>query len=218
MAVDIRHNNQAEYWRDVSFHARVKYETSDRPADVESIAYVRQNAWGKQKTSNMDAVATGLLSLPYAHTKEVVEEFQRSQTIPEGPPKLVADLPIGSIVYIPNGRNGTLVRLVSEVKSGILPLAIARRERTCGHSFTRASADCIECGNSVISVDDDLRESLGNGYILEPFYTLYRECDPVAKVSLENVDLRVYAGANSTGKKILHWRRVETPRVFDDDI
>ncbi len=209
MSVSIRFHT--EFHNDFdNLHGRIYYvpTTEEQEADLTSIAYVRQNAWKKEVSQRSPAIV-GLLSLPYAHTKRDVEEYRRTSTIRESQAKLVADLPTGSLVFIPDGRDGSLVRLVSEVKTGILPLKLVRRERTCGHSYTEASSTCEACGNSVVCVGD-MEDPLGQGYILEPFYSLYRECDIVGRIKIPPTwDLRTLASQNVAGKKTLFWKRVE---------
>ena len=217
MAVEIRFN--ANFMTE---NRRVEYHPSDiQHADVISTAYIRQNPWKKQDRKT-DCINTGLLSLPHAHDITCVEGFRLDGTIPEGPPRQVADLPLGTIAYIPNGRNGVLVRITSEVKAGIFPsLCIVRQARNCGHTYTRASEECQECSISVISVENyPSMEALGQGHLIEPFYTLYRECEPVAFVKIPTGDLRHFAGMNAVGKTTNFWRRVELPLVdyYEDAI
>lgn len=211
-----RHQQFSEFCNQNHFYTyNVVYKPSDEPADLESIAHVKQNAWKKEDRSDLCGVF-GLLTLPHAHTKSAVDEFNRSGMIPEGFAKRVADLPTGSIVYIPQGkkrRKGILVRLVSDVKAGILLQNIVRKARTCEHSYTEHSKVCQECSDSVeIVTATDIFQYLREGYIIEPYFSLYRECDYVADVHIEEGNLNSFAAINSSQKKTLYWKRVEVPR------
>ena len=216
MEVESRSEQFNQFLTENNFYRyNVVYKPSDEPADLESIAHVRQNAWKKEEEPKACGIF-GLLALPYAHTKSAVDEFNRSGRIPEGCPKQVASLPLGSIVYVPEGnesRKGILVRLVSEVKAGILPQIIVRKARTCQHSYTEATKVCEQCSESVKTVTcTDIFPYLRQGYILEPYYSLYRDCDYIADVLIEEGNLNSFAAVNSSQKKTLYWKRFEVPR------
>ncbi len=217
MAVPIRFDNT--FFQE---NRRVEYHPTDiQHADITSTAYVRQNPWRAQ-TKKWECLQTGILSIPHAHDKMAVDRFREDGTVPEGQARQMAEFPLGTVVYVPDGRGGVLVRIVSEVKAGILPaLCIVREARECDHTFTSATQACGACSNSVISVSDSpLREALDQGYLIEPFYSLYRECEPVAYCKIPTQDLRHFAGSNSVGKTTTHWCRVERPLVdyYEDAI
>ncbi len=215
MAVEVRHNSTF-----VTDNFRVHYSPSNEPADVESHCYIRQNPW-KKGDAQLYPLSSGLLSLPYAHTKSAVEEFNANGTIPEGFPKKIAALPIGTNVYTPDGHYGNIIKIVSEVKAGILPfLKVVRKPRNCSHTYTEPTYTCQACADSVVYVGGggNTDEFLGKGYLIEPYYTLYRECDPVATLKIEyEEDLRKYAGCNSFGMKKLYWKRNEQSLEDYDD-
>lgn len=216
MEVETRSQQHSDFCRQNNFYRyNVVYRPSDEPADLESIAHVRQDAWRKEDKPDACGIF-GLLALPYAHTKSAVDAFNRSGTIPKGPAKQVAKYPIGSIVYVPQGkrgRRGILVRLVSEVKAGILPQVIVRNARTCQHSYTEATKVCKQCSDSVVTVScTDVFRYLREGYIIEPYFSLYRDCDYVADIHIPEGNLNTFAARNSTQKKTLYWKRTEEPK------
>ena len=195
------------------------YTPSDVPTDVQSIGYVRQNPWRCLTDDGYENVRISKkIHIPWSHTKNGVEEFRAD------PEKFITEsrgakyiqrclaFPIGSTVLIPNGRQGILVRIVSEVKAGIIDtLYVTRVERVCHHTITN-SGECLACHNSVSGVykySDSLglQENLKDGYIIEPFYSLYLDVEILGDADYNGKDGRKMAGMESVGNMEQYWSR-----------
>ena len=212
----------------------VYYIPTNNQTDKQSVAHIRQNPWEKLLENKLNI--QGVIHIPHCHTKDAVERFQQDQHIEGDDAKAIANLPIGSMVFIPDGsvKGGVLTTIQSEVRAGIIDhLCIARKERNCGHLFTMGSRECMECKESVVEVFETtnqnewwgggvnantstkLREHLAAGRIIEPFYSLYRVCTANNDlVNLKDYDMRSYATCSSFAKKNIYWERVVEQRVI----
>jgi len=192
------------------------YVPSTDSSNIESSVYVRQNAWKKIEDILETIEQSKKIHLPHAHTKGDIELYNESKKINHMFAKNIANLPIGTIVLIPNKKNGLLVRLTSEVKSGILDnLCITVKSKVCGHEYTRSTNDCKNCSDAIESIFNPLEVNriqsfLKKGNSIEPFFTLYRDCDIIGKADYNGIDGRSLAGMDSVGNWSRYWKLKET--------
>jgi len=196
------------------------YKPSDTVTDVQTVAYVRQNC----HQVNADIVGgvkrSGVIHVPYAHTKQDVIDYKQdkdtfmkwcngSQFI-----NVATELPDGSLVLIPDGKKGLIVRLKSGVKTGyVKSFAVASNPRECGHPYNLGGQRCKGCYDSIKEVFDpsDVKKMsthLLNGCLIEPFEALYREVEVVGDADYNGVNGSSLAGPNSAGKWSRYWALV----------
>lgn len=188
------------------------YVPSDVITLILTIAYIRQNCY-KKNDEPLDSVLRGnTIHVPWAHTKEDIIEYEQD---PEAflsrkkYAKTCVDLPTGSIVLIPNGKKGLIVRLTSGVKTGVMnSLCTAVSHRDCGHPLVRGGHRCHECNESIQEVfnPSDVQKisaHLKNGHVIEPFWSLYRDVEVIGDADYSGIDGRSVAGPDSAG----NWRR-----------
>jgi hypothetical protein len=183
----------------------------------QTVGYCRQNSWTKMYDP-LDAVKVSKkIHIPWVHTKGDVDEYlaDPANYANNGPGSqfvnIIMNFPTDSLVLIPNGKHGLIVRIKSGVKAGIVEsLAIACSTRTCGHSNVNGGHKCVECDNSVkevISSENtrDIVKHLKSRHILEPFWGLYRDVEVVAHADYNGTDGRSLAGPNSAGNWTHNW-------------
>jgi hypothetical protein len=182
-----------------------------------TIAYIRQNCNKKNDDPLGSVQRTNAIHVPWAHTEQDTIEYQQDpQAFLEKTKyaRICVELPIGSLILIPSGKKGLIVRLTSDVKSGIMnSYCTAVTPRTCGHKYVCGKHRCAQCGDSVQEVFDPsdaqkLSEHLKKGHLIEPFYSLYRDIEIVGEADYNGVDGRSMAGLDSAGK----WQRYWAPR------
>ena len=191
------------------------YQPSITESDIESIAYVRQNPWKKVKGDFLEYVQhSKILHLPHAHSKADVILYDTTRTISQPPAKRLAELPIGSVILVPNGTKGLLVRLTSDVQRGALDhMCVASNPKTCGHHHSHSTKDCVQCSNAIDSIfspadTKELQSQLRQGHIIEPFWTLYRTCAIVGKADYNGTNGSSIAGMDSVGTWKRYWKLV----------
>jgi len=190
--------------------------------DMKSVAYIRQNPWSKMEDDyKMNSVRLHRkFHIPWVHTKETVAKYLENPGgfQPElngdihGYAKICIGLAVGSLVLIPNGKIGLIVRITSDVKAGVIDsLCIACSPRTCGHSNVHGSHSCPTCSTSVQEVfsssnTQKIIKYLKNGCNIEAFWSLYREVEIVAHANYDGTDARKIAGMASVSKSIRYWK------------
>lgn len=198
------------------------YIPSATPTDISSNAYIRQNPWKKIDNVINSVRRSNKIHIPFAHNKDAAEAFKNSPAsvltaIPEdhhAQVDLCLNLPIGTIVVVPNGSKGILVRIQSAIKAGIQDtLCIAHSSRSCGHTHIRSGGFCTPCHDSVVEVFDyadtaSLQKHLRVGHSFEPFYTLFFDVEILGDVDYNGVDGRSIAGMSSVGRRTLYWKLV----------
>ena len=196
-----------------------RYVPSDTPTDIKTSAYIRQNCFKKNRDLFSPVRKSKTIHCPWAHTKNDLDEYT------ENPNKFLtkkskgssyvqvfASLQIGSPVLIPNGNNGLIVQITSDIKKDIMPsLLIAVKARTCGHTFVSGKHRCDECDESIQEVFDSsdaqkLSTYQRNGCLIEPFWSLYRDIEVIGEADYNGVDGRSMAGQNSAGKRAHYWK------------
>jgi len=194
-----------------------RYIPSDVQTDMQTIAYVRQNCNKKNKDPLDTVLRANTIHIPWGHVKQDIIDYEQdpqafcSSNIYAN---TCISLPIGSIVLIPDGKKGLIVRLTSDVKSGVMrSLCTAVTPRNCGHPVVRGRHRCIECHNSVQENfnPSDLQKisaHLNNGCNIEPFWSLYRDVEIIGDADYNGVDGRSMAGLDSVGKWSRYWRLV----------
>jgi len=192
------------------------YEPSNVETNMKSMAYIRQNPWGKCPRGVDLAIAHEKIHIPWAHYHNIRTQYHQNGEldIESAGGKRIANvainMPINSVVYIPgiDGSDGALVRLTSNVKDGFLSAPyIFRTARTCGHEYT--NNHCEICRNAIIRVDNQINNSLQLGHIIEPFSTLYRDVELIGRVKIpSNFDKMTGARRDSAGKEEQYWVRV----------
>lgn len=186
--------------------------THDSDFTIESVAYVRQNPYAKMKDILGAVEKSKKVHIPWAHSYGDVELFRNEHDIRnERYAKKVVGLPVDSLVLIPDGKKGLLVRLTSETKTGVIEdLCVASREKTCEHKGMPIRSGCNGCRDAICSVfcSDDLeslQKWLREGCTITPFWSLYRECELVGTASWEDTDGRSVAGPDSFGNWKHKW-------------
>jgi hypothetical protein len=196
------------------------YIPSETPSDITSTAYIRQNPWEKIYDILESVKVSNKLHIPYAHHRDTVHAFQTERTtflrsIPEkhrSPVDTFTKLPIGTIVLVPNGVKGLLVKLKSEIKGGILDsLCLVCSPRTCGHIYVHHGGLCHPCHDSVRDVPDSryavkLRAHLAAGYLIEPFYSLYFDVEVLGHVDYNGTNGSKIAQPASMAQKVNYWK------------
>lgn len=191
-----------------------RYIPSETPADIQSVAYVRQNPW-KKCPNRAFLLPNNKLHIPWAHDYEKVQHYRVTGELTERWAKFVAELPIDSIVYVPNENWGNLVRIKSETKTGVLRnMYIVRNSKTCQHTYIDGT--CETCRASIVEVTNGSPlPYIEKGHIIEPFWSVYRDIEIVGSVPYgtvaENVTVRKsdLARVDSAGRKLQHWRLQE---------
>lgn len=191
-----------------------KYTPSDVQTDTQTSAYIRQNC-NKKNKDPLDTVLRGnSIHVPHAHVKQDTIDYEQD---PEGflsrtkYAKTCVELPIGSLILIPDGKRGLIVRLTSGVKSGVMSsLCTAVTPRNCGHSVVRGGHRCSECHDSVQENfnPSDLQKisaHLKSGHLIEPFWSLYRDVEIIGEADYNGIDGRSMAGPDSAGKWSRYW-------------
>ncbi len=182
--------------------------THSDDCDLQSVAYVRQNSHTKMKDILGSVQKSNKIHIPYAHTKGDVELFTEEHDIRNTLfAKKVVKLPIGSVVLVPGRKKGLLVRITSETKTGVLDhLCVASSVKTCEHQGKPIRSGCTDCSNAVRSVfctDDTatLQKCLREGCTIEPFWSLYRDCEVLGVGEYPDTDGHSVASMNSFGMK-----------------
>jgi hypothetical protein len=133
------------------------YNSSNTETAMKTDAYIRQNPWGKVDNVFDSLLQSKRLHAPWAHTKAAVDQMALDgNLIGHGTGtqyiNVFKNLAIGSLVLVPNGAYGRIVRVKSAIKSGIIEtLCIACHPRTCDHNHITA---CDVCRNSIVEVFD----------------------------------------------------------------
>jgi len=118
---------------------------------------------------------------------------------------------MGTLVLIPDGNKGLLVRITSPVRAGIMDeFCVATRPRDCGHSYLHHGKECEACHNSVKAIfetarPDKLVSHLREGGLVEPFYALWFSVEIVGDVDYNGVDGNSIAGRQSVGTWVRNW-------------
>lgn len=200
--------------------------SSTTPTLIKTIAYVRQNAWGKASVwaKNYTVLTSKKLTAPYGHTRSQYKQFRKNRYIEHHSTREFDAMSIGSYVYLPpeergGGNTAYILLLTSATIAGKHPdLVIVTRPRTCGHKHTRPSHEeahdsCMACGESVVAVvnkneTEALETYRSQGCLIESFYTLYREIEVVGQFDVSGLDKRSFASHPAFGKHSKHWKEV----------
>jgi hypothetical protein len=190
------------------------YIPSDTPTETKTVGYMRQNCNRKNKDPCGSVLRGKTAHIPWVHTKHDIEEYEQDPTFLQRTKyaNIGAEFPVGSLVLIPDGKGGLIVRLTSEVKSGVMgSLCSAVSPRSCGHSLVRGKHRCVDCGQSVQEVFDPsdsqkVTAHLMKGHLIEPFWSIYREVEIVGEADYNGVDGRSMAGIDSAGKWTHFWK------------
>ena len=196
------------------------YVPSETPTEITSIAFVRQNPW-TEIYDVLDCVRKSCcLQIPFTHVKETVDAFESDRTtflttVPEKHRWKVSScmrFALGSIVIVPNGNRGILVRIRSEVKAGILDsLYIACSARGCSHKRLSHGTFCESCHESVWYIGDSadiptFKSKLRKGLLIEPFYTLFYNVEIIGDADYSSIDGRSVVGPCSVGERTRYWK------------
>jgi hypothetical protein len=193
---------------------------SDTPTDIQTTAYIRQNCNKKNDDVIGPVRISKKLHVPYAHTKQDIIDYSNNHNdyVNTNPGrryiKIASELPNGSIILIPDGKKGLIVRMTSIVKSGIIEsLCVASSPRTCGHPVIRDRHHCVTCADSIEEIfnPSDLQKisaHLKSGHLIEPFWSLYRDVEVIGEADYNGIDGRSFAGPDSAGKWSRYWRQV----------
>jgi hypothetical protein len=188
-------------------------------SDLTSTLYVRQNPWKKSENVFEGVWLTRSLHVPHAHSRSAcIAYLENPQEFCEQASRyarLVMDAPEWTIVLVPNGGAGLLVRIRSEVSCGHLSNIVIATQmgiRTCGHQFAECGGSCEACDYSILEVLHSnntraLQSYLSQGHHIEPFYTLYRKVQILGRAAYHNEDGRRFAGPASAGTQNLFWKR-----------
>ncbi len=182
-----------------------RYAPSETPTDIQSVAYIRQNPW-KKCPNGVLLLRNNKLHLPWAHDYNAVRRFQENGEVVERWSKVVAELPVNCVAYIPGEYWGCLVRIKSEVKAGLVPnVYVVRDAKTCQHPYIIGACDV--CKGSILEVTNgDPLPHLEKGHILEPFWSLYREIEVMGNVQYNRtVKKGDLARVDSAGLKHQYW-------------
>ena len=190
------------------------YIPSDTPTETKTVGYMRQNCNRKNKDPCGSVLRGKTAHIPWVHTKHDIEEYEQDPTFLQRTKyaNIGAEFPVGSLVLIPDGKGGLIVRLTSEVKSGVMDsLCSAVSPRSCGHPLVRGKHRCVDCGQSVQEVFDPsdsqkVTAHLMKGNLIEPFWSLYRDVEIVGEADYNGVDGRSMAGIDSAGKWTHFWK------------
>jgi hypothetical protein len=190
------------------------YVPSDTPTETKTVGYMRQNCNRKNNDPCGSVLRGKTAHIPWVHTKHDIEEYEQDPTFLQRTKyaNIGAEFPVGSLVLIPDGKRGLIVRLSSEVKSGVMgSLCSAVSPRSCGHPLVRGKHRCVDCGQSVQEVFDPsdsqkLAAHLMKGHLIEPFWSLYRDVEIVGEANYDGVDGRSMAGIDSAGKWTHFWK------------
>jgi len=163
---------------------------SSDPTILKSVGCIYQNAWNKT-TSILDIIRkTNKIFIPYIHTNEDITNYEKNPEDIHKYSKIAIDFPINSMILIPNGKKGLLVRITSPVYSGNIDyLCISCSPRKCGHTFV---SHCEICKDSIKEVFDSsnmnkIHNNLKNNNIIEPFYALYRHVEIIGDVDFNGI-------------------------------
>jgi hypothetical protein len=160
--------------------------------------FLRQNAWGKMDNHIETIKSTQIVHCPWGHYLKDIEDYTAN---PNGFDKKFAktftQFPTSSLLIIGEAKKNKalLVRLTSQPLTGTLEhYIIIRKQRTCGHSHTQASAICMECSESVVKVylraevtKEKLMEHMLEGCVAEPFYSIYRRVGVIGEINLDSL-------------------------------
>jgi len=190
------------------------YIPSDTPTETKTVGYMRQNCNRKNKDPCGSVLRGKTAHIPWVHTKHDIEEYEQDPTFLQRTKyaNIGAEFPVGSLVLIPDGKGGLIVRLTSDVKSGVMDsLCSAVSPRSCGHPLVRGKHRCVDCGQSVQEVFDPsdsqkVTAHLMKGHLIEPFWSIYREVEIVGEADYNGVDGRSMAGIDSAGKWTHFWK------------
>ena len=190
------------------------YRPSDAVTPIQTNAFIRQNCNSK----NSDPLGTvrrgNTIHIPWAHTKPDIDQYEQDPVnflSGRKYAKICVDLPIGSVILIPDGNRGLIVRLTSGVKTGIMSsLCTAVTHRTCGHILVRGGRTCDECDRSVQENFNPLdvqkiSAHLNKGHLIQPFWSLYRDIEIIGDADYNGIDGRSLAGQDSAGKWSRYW-------------
>jgi hypothetical protein len=168
--------------------------------------FIRQNAWGKMDKHIETVKSSLIIHCPWGHYLKDVTDYKSN---PNGFNKKFAksfiQFPTNSLILVGEAKNNKalLVRITTEPLTGIIDhYIIIRKQRTCGHSHTQASAICNECSESVVKVylkenvtKEKLMDHMLDGFIAEPFYSIYRKVNVIGEINLDSIlanDVRHY--------------------------
>jgi hypothetical protein len=192
------------------------YEPSTAETNMKSVGYIRQYAWEKCPRGVDIAISLEKIHIPKAHCENIVNTYSQTGELDiqrvrlKSIAKAAMNMPLNSVAYIPgiHGSDGALVRLISNVKGGFLASPyVIRRARRCEHQYV--NSDCEICENSIVKLDNRFDNCLNQGYIIEPFSTLYRDIEFIGRVKIPgNMNRMTGARRDSAGMKEQSWVRV----------
>ena len=195
----------------------LKYTYSNTQTNLQSIAGIRQKPFGQieYETVNMSLKNTKKVLLPYAHGEPTINIYKKNKIILDKDAKFVADLINGTIVLIAtDGNKGVLVKLISDVKADKqehLCIAIDMSDCTT-HSHIYETNDCVNCRSAVKKIfnPNDLNEmriQQALGRIIQPFYSLYRDCEILCDVDYNGIHGLSIIGRSSLDKRKHYWKK-----------
>jgi hypothetical protein len=194
-----------------------KYILSLVLTGIQTVAYIRQNCWRKIDDIFESVIKSKRLHIPWAHTKSRVDMVINGEDIALNNKggryvNIAKNLEVGSLVLIPDGKKGLIVRITSEIKADIFDsICIACRPRSCGHTHVTG---CDGCRSSIVEVFnpsnvEKLVRHLKAGCLIEPFYSPYRDVEIVGEADFNGTDGRSVAGPDSAGNWPHYWAAVE---------
>ena len=190
------------------------YIPSDVVTDIHTIAYIRQNPWKKIDDVLESPIKSKRLHLPWTHTKSSVEVMEAGEIYREKGArfvKITKDLDLGSLVLIPDGNKGLIVRITSDIKYGIFDtICVASKPKECGHPTV---TECDTCRSSIVEAFNPsnlqkLLAHLRDGHIIEPVWSPYRDIEIIGDADYNGIDGRSMAGMNSAGTWSRYWSLV----------
>jgi hypothetical protein len=190
------------------------YVPSDIITLILTIAYIRQNCWKKIDDVFESIIKSKRIHIPWTHTKSTIDALEAGEDIPRGNryATICKDIETGSLVLIPDGKKGLIVRITSGIKSGVFDtICMACTPRSCGHPNI---TECDMCRSSIVeafnpSNSQKLLAHLKNGCLIEPFWSPYRDVEIIGEADYNGIDGRSMAGLDSAGKWQRYWRLKE---------
>jgi hypothetical protein len=183
------------------------FHPSTDSTDVQSVGYVRQNAWKKTEKFLEIIEHTKVVHAPHGHQREDMTRFRADGSITDKYARAFHEFETGAVVLIPNGDHGLLVRLETPTAAGSAPgwiVAIDSATDSTKERFEREQILAIFGNSNTTAIRDHLRSD----HTLIPMFGLYRQVSIVGRADYNGTDGRALAGMDSVGPRKQYWKRV----------
>jgi hypothetical protein len=191
------------------------------PPDIAELTtnyYVRQNPYKTDTYGLYTICATSKkLNIPFTSTKDDCNRYlanpQEYLRTCNDKSRLLMNLPVGTLITVVGKHEAKIVKITSDVKAGhCSPVYVVRNPAVYDGLYTEQTQEQYinSIVHFVVPTDDystKIINALKKGYLIEPFYSLYRDFEFVCRVECD--DMRQIGGVASSGARTSHYYHYE---------